>query len=218
MDFWNDITTQKSWELLKKLNKQLHFIVIGGWGIYLWTHAMKSKDIDILLTDWNELEEIKKQFEPRKNDRLKKYEIIVSEIDVDIYLPHYSQMVIPCDHLITMATEKEGFHVLKPEPLLILKQQALLDRKESIKGQKDSIDILSLLSYTTVDFHEYKRLVERYKIPQYRDELKKTISRAKEEFSYLNIIDLRKIKKIKEQWITSLDREITYPKKGDTQP
>lgn len=50
MEFWNDISTLKSWELLKKLNKKLHFIIIGGWGIYLWTHALKSKDIDVLLT------------------------------------------------------------------------------------------------------------------------------------------------------------------------
>ena len=91
MEFWNDIATQKSWELLKKLNKQLHFIVIGGWGVYLWTQAMKSKDIDVLLTRWEDLEEIKKQYEPKKNDRLKKYEIIISDIDVYIYLPHYSE-------------------------------------------------------------------------------------------------------------------------------
>ena len=145
MDFWNDISTRKSWELLKILNKKLHFVVIGGWGIYLWTHALKSKDVDVLLTTWDDLEKIKENYEPKKNDRLKKYEIIVSDIDVDIYLPHYSQMVIPCDQLITMATVKEGFKVLKPEPLLILKQQALLDRKDSIKGQKDRVDILSLL-------------------------------------------------------------------------
>ena len=60
MEFWNDIGTQKSWELLKNLQKKLHFIIIGGWAIYLWTHAIKSKDIDILLTDWTDLDNIKK--------------------------------------------------------------------------------------------------------------------------------------------------------------
>jgi len=204
MEFWNDISTQKSWELLKKLSKELHFVLIGGWGIYLWTHAMKSKDIDVLLTKWEDLEEIKKQYEPKKNDRLKKYEIIVSDIDVDIYLPHYSQMIIPCDQLVTMNVAKEGFNVLKPEPLLILKQQALLDRKDSIKGQKDRIDILALLSNKTIDFKEYKRLVEHYKISYFVDELKKTIKLAKEEYSYLNITNLREIKKIKEEWIQLL--------------
>jgi hypothetical protein len=201
MEFWNDINTQKSWEILKKLNQKLHFIVIGGWGIYLWTHAMKSKDVDVLLTRWEDLEQIKKQYEPKKNDRLKKYEIIVSDIDVDIYLPHYSQMIIPCDQLVNMNVIKEGFHVLKPEPLLILKQQALLDRKDSIKGQKDRIDILALLSNKTIDFKEYKQLTEHHKITYFADELKKMIRVAKEEFSYLNINNPREIKKLKEEWM-----------------
>ncbi len=204
MDFWNDIITEKSWELLKNLKKKLHFIVIGGWAIYLWTHAIKSKDIDILLTDWTDLEDIKKNYELRKNDRLKKYEIIVSEIDVDIYLPHYSQMIIPCEQLITMSIEQEGFLVLKPEPLLILKQQAHHDRHHSTKGQKDRVDIVSLLVSDTVNFEKYNHLIDQYNIPHFRDELKKTITTAKEEFTYLNIVNPREIKKIKEQWTKSL--------------
>ena len=154
MEFWNDLSTQKSWETLKKLNKKIDFIVIGGWGIYLWTHAIKSKDIDILLTDWETLLKIKKWYEPKKNNRLKRYEIIISEIDVDIYVPHYSKMPIPCHHLTAMTTKREGFKVLKPEPLLILKQQAIQDRKNSIKGQKDRIDILSLLLANIINFDD----------------------------------------------------------------
>jgi hypothetical protein len=200
MDFWNDIITEKSWELLKNLQKKLHFIIIGGWAIYLWTHAIKSKDIDILLTDWTDLDQIKKNYELRKNDRLKKYEIIVSEIDVDIYLPHYSQMIIPCEQLITMSIEQEGFLVLKPEPLLILKQQAHHDRHHSIKGQKDRVDILSLLISHTVNFEKYNHLIDQYNIPHFRDELKKTITTAKEEFTYLDITNPREIKKLKEEW------------------
>jgi len=204
MDYWNDIITEKSWDVLKNLKKKLHFIVIGGWAIYLWTHAIKSKDIDILLPDWTDLEGIKKTYELHKNDRLKKYEIIISEIDVDIYLPHYSQMILPCEHLITMSIEQEGFLVLQPEPLLILKQQAYHDRQFSIKGQKDRVDILSLLISETVHFEKYNHLIDQYSIPQFRDELKKIITTAKEEFTYLNIANPREIKKRKEQWIKSL--------------
>jgi len=204
MEFWNDISTLKSWELLKKLNKKLHFIIIGGWGIYLWTHALKSKDIDVLLTSWEDLEKIKKEYEPKKNDRLKKYEIIISDIDVDIYLPHYSQMIIPCNQLITMAIEKEGFMVLKPEPLLILKQHAMLDRKDSIKGQKDRVDILSLLMSKTIDFNDYVQLLEKHSLPYFKDELQKMIKLAKEEFFYLNVTNLREIKKLKNEWTKNL--------------
>ncbi len=206
MDFWNDIITEKSWELLKNLQKKHDFIVIGGWAVYLWTHALKSKDIDILLTDWADLEYIKKTYAARKNDRLKKYEIIISEIDVDIYLPYYSQLIVPCEQLITMSIEQEGFKILKPAPLLILKQQAYHDRQHSIKGQKDRVDIVSLLLSDTINFDEYTRLITLVNIPHFKDELKKIITNAKEEFSYLNITDLRKIKKIKKQWIQKLTR------------
>ena len=204
MEFWSDISTRNSWDLLKKLNKKLDFVVIGGWAIYLWTSAVKSKDIDIILTDWNDLEKIKKSYEPKKNDRLKKYEIIVSDVDVDIYLPHYSQMVIPCDELVTMSIVKEGFKVLKPEPLIILKQQAQLDRKDSIKGQKDRVDILSLLLFMTIDFKEYRQLLEKYNIVFFEKELEGIIKLAKEEFSYLNITNPRKIKQLKEGWMKNL--------------
>jgi len=204
MEFWNDISTRKSWDLLKILNKKLRFIVIGGWAIYIWTNAIKSKDIDVILTDWNDLEKIKESYEPKKNDRLKKYEIIVSGIDVDIYLPHYSQMAIPCDQLVTMTVVKEGFKVLKPEPLLVLKQQALSDRKDSIKGQKDRIDILSLLLSKTINFNEYDQILEKYHLQLFKKELRRMTKLAKEEFSYLNITNPRKIKQLKEEWIKTM--------------
>ena len=204
MDFWNDISTRKSWDLLKKLNKQFNFVVIGGWGIYIWTHAQKSKDIDFILIDWEDLEKIKEKYEPKKNDRLKKYEIIVDEIDVDIYLPHYSKFLIPAEYLITLNVVREGFKVLKPEPLLILKQQALEDRKDSIKGQKDRIDVLSLLISETIDFNEYQQLLEKYKLRNLSRELKKMIKLSQEEFKYLNITNPRKIKQLKEKWIKDL--------------
>jgi len=204
MEFWNDISTRKSLDVLKILNKKLRFIVIGGWAIYLRTNALKSKDIDMILIDWDDLEKIKENYEPKKNDRLKKYEIIVSDIDVDIYIPHYSKMVIPCDQLVTMFTVKEGFKVLKPEPLLILKQQALSDRKDSIKGQKDRVDILSLLLSKTIDFKKYRQLLEKHNIMFFEKELEGIIKLAKEEFSYLNITNPRKIKQLKEEWMKHL--------------
>jgi len=204
MDFWNDISTRKSWDLLKELNKQFNFVVIGGWGIYLWTHSQKSKDIDFII-EWKDLEKIKENYEPKKNDRLKKYEIVVDEVDVDIYLPHYSKFLIPAENLIKLNAVIEGFNVLKPEPLLILKQQALRDRKDSIKGQKDRIDVLSLLISETINFNKYQKILEEYKLWELNRELEKMIKLSREDFKYLNITNPRKIKQLKENWIKNLE-------------
>jgi hypothetical protein len=204
MEFWNDISTQKSWEILKKLNKKLNFIVIGGWNIYLWTHAQKSKDIDFILTKWEDLDKIKKTYELKKNDRLKEYEIIIDEIDVDIYLPHYSRFPIPGDQLIKMTTNREGFTVLKTEPLMILKQQAHKDRKDSIKGLKDRVDILSILLSNMFNYAEYQKILKNYELEEFQMNLTQIIKNAKEEFKYLHILNPRKIKQLKEEWIKNL--------------
>jgi hypothetical protein len=49
MAYYHDIITQKSWEELKTLNKELKFVLIGGWATYLYTRELKSKDIAILV-------------------------------------------------------------------------------------------------------------------------------------------------------------------------
>jgi len=46
--FYQKIITEKSWEALTVFKKQFDFILIGGWAVYLYTHALKSKDIDII--------------------------------------------------------------------------------------------------------------------------------------------------------------------------
>ena len=55
MAYYHDIVTQKSWEELKKLNKKVKFVLIGGWATYLYTKELKSKDIDIYLPHYSEI-------------------------------------------------------------------------------------------------------------------------------------------------------------------
>ncbi|MBU3935685.1 hypothetical protein KJ909_03355, partial [Patescibacteria group bacterium] len=71
--FYHDIITQKSWEELTKLGKTCKFVLIGGWAVYLYTKTLKSKDIDIL-TEYEELGNLRKIYDVAKNERLKKYE------------------------------------------------------------------------------------------------------------------------------------------------
>ncbi|MBM3208873.1 hypothetical protein FJZ40_01070 [Candidatus Shapirobacteria bacterium] len=145
MNFYQEIITQKSWQVLKNLQGKFAFTLIGGWAVWLYTHALKSKDIDIIV-GYEALGELKRIFEVSKNGRLKKYEAKVAEVDLDIYLPFYSNPGLPAELIQKYARKREGFSVPRPEILLILKQKVFEERKASIKGQKDKLDIFSLLT------------------------------------------------------------------------
>ena len=168
MEYWNSDLTEKSWLLLQELRKKYNFILIGGWASYLLTKQQKSKDIDIVI-DIKELEKLKQE-NLIKNDRLKKYEIKFQDIDVDIYLPFYSKLTFPLQELKEYAIEIEGFKLASPEALLILKQGAEINRRNSIKGEKDKIDILSILFFSSINIGEYLKLIKKYSLDNYRSE------------------------------------------------
>lgn len=156
MEYWHDIQTEKSFEILKKIKGKFAFVLIGGWAVYLWAKSHKSKDIDIIV-DFKTLAQLKNLYDLRKNDIMKKYEIKTDGIDIDIYVKHYSQLAVPIENIET--TKIEGLSVAKPEFLLALKQAAEMERKESEKGEKDRIDIIDLLLKCDINFRKYKSIL-----------------------------------------------------------
>lgn len=168
MEYWHDIQTEKSWNVLKEIKGKFPFILIGGWAVYFWTKAQKSKDIDIIV-DFKTLAELKKQYDLRKNDKMRKYEIKKDEIDIDIYVRHYSELALPLEKIET--TKIEGFVVAKPEFLLALKQAAEMERKESEKGEKDRIDIMGMLLRCEINFRKYRKLLRENKKAHFLERL-----------------------------------------------
>ena len=73
MSFWNEPTVERSWSLLLSLKKEHEFILIGGWAVWLYTRALKSKDIDIIV-DHRTLASMMQSMPVKKNDHLRKYE------------------------------------------------------------------------------------------------------------------------------------------------
>lgn len=199
-DFWNSILTEKSWEMLIELRKKLKFILIGGWAVWLLTRQHKSKDIDIIV-GIDELEALKNERNFGKNENLKKYEIKSEEIDIDIYVEHYSRFVIPSEEIKNYTTEIEGFTLVKPELLLILKQAAFKDRQNSVKGEKDAIDIVSLLFFSGLDLKEYYKILKKYKLEDYLSQLKKMLINFK-DYNYLGLnpreFKIKKLKRLEE--------------------
>lgn len=169
-EYYQNLVTDKSFKLLQQLNSKYKFILIGGWAVFFYTHSLKSKDIDVII-DFNELDKLKENYEVFKNERLKKYEIVINEIDIDIYLPFYSKFCLSTEVIQSNTRLIEGFKIPSPEILLLLKQQAYQERRGSSKGEKDKIDILSLLSKVELDFDFYKKLIDDYELTVLRDDL-----------------------------------------------
>jgi hypothetical protein len=161
--FWHSDITEKSFSALVGLNKQFRFILIGGWAVYLWSKKMKSKDIDIVL-DFSELGKMREKYNIQKNPRLKKYEANLKSFDIDIYLPHYSRIGFPLEELEEHTHNLEGFQVPQIEVLLFLKLYTYRERRNSIKGEKDKLDILGLLQEVNVDWPEFKKLCRKYEL------------------------------------------------------
>lgn len=170
MEFWNEIVLEKSWKILQRISKEFDFVLIGGWAVYLWTNSQKSRDID-LIVEYEALDYLKKSYILKKNDHLKKYEIVVDDVDIDIYLPYFSNLGIPVEEIVKYKVKVRGFETLPPELLLILKQTAERDRRDSVKGQKDKVDVLNLLIGLDIDWEKYKEILERYNLKEYKREL-----------------------------------------------
>jgi len=168
MQYYHQLITEKSFQYLQGLKREFRFILIGGWAVYIYTQALKSKDIDIIV-DYAELGKLKEKYSFSKNERLKKYEIKVGEFDVDIYLRHYSDLGIDILEIEKNTYIRNGFLVPWPEILFLLKLFVYSKRRGSNKGQKDELDILSLMSLPEFSWKKYLKLIKDYKFTEYNE-------------------------------------------------
>ena len=163
MEYYHDLVTEKSWRELKYLSRSLNFVLIGGWAVYLYTRQLKSKDIDIIV-DFNQLPVLEKNYALSKNDRLKKYEAVKEEVQIDVYLPHYSRLGLPVEDLLSRSWGLEGFKVLDVNYLAVLKIFTLGQRGRSPKGGKDFLDIISLIISMKVSLPTVRKIVSEYRL------------------------------------------------------
>lgn len=200
--FYQDIITDLSWELLNKLKGRLDFVLIGGWAVYLYTKAIKSKDID-LIVDYEGLTFLQREFNVAKNDRLKKYEVKEGGVDIDIYLPFYSNIGFPLEEILKNTQVAGDFKIPRKEILIILKQKAYIERKAAVKGQKDKIDIISLASMSDFDFGLYKKILHEHGLESYRHVLE-AIFKEPQEVKELSL-NMHQFSKVRKEVLKKLD-------------
>jgi len=200
MEFWNSQLTQKSWVVLQELRKKYDFILIGGWAVYLLAKQQKSKDIDIIV-DINELQRLKNE-NLSKNENLKKYEIKTGDIDIDIYVFYFSKLPILPENLEKYTLMTQGFKVVIPEALIVLKQAAEIERGNSVKGEKDRLDIISLLFFSNIDFNKYISILNENSLTDYIERLT-FILRNFKDYNFLGLSP-REFKIKKEELINKI--------------
>ncbi len=163
---YHNAIVERSWAALQELRRRYQFVLIGGWAAWVHTRGAKSRDIDIVV-DYPELARLRVDYQVRKNERLKKYEIKADGFDIDIYVPHYSTtLALPPEFVRQRAENREGFLVPDAETLLALKLGAWAERRGTPKGTKDQIDIQSLLPFTSRE--RFAAMLERSGIEQGR--------------------------------------------------
>ena len=191
---WRDEVVERSWRVLGELKGFADFVLIGGWGVYLWTRKLKSRDIDVYIDQKNfyklQSELTQKGYALKRNVRLMKFEALISDVEVDIYTPFVSRLVIPCLDVFDrkLYSVIEGFKVAIPEVLLLLKTQAAQDRWHAEKGLKDRVDIISLLKFADVKRDVLEQMLREYDTQHtLRDAVKRAISESRIEYRFLGL-------------------------------
>ncbi|MBO3802837.1 MAG: hypothetical protein JTT11_03020 [Candidatus Brockarchaeota archaeon] len=191
---WREEAVEKSWRVLEELKGMADFVLIGGWGVYLWTKRLKSRDIDIYIDQDNfyrlQSELTLRDCALKRNFRLKKFEALVGDVEVYIYTPFMSGLAVPCADVFEkkLFSSIERFKVAIPEVLLLLKAQAACERWHAEKGVKDRVDIIALLEFADIKRGLLERMLGEYdKRGILRDVIKRSISESRIEYRLLGL-------------------------------
>jgi len=191
---WRDELIERSWRVLNDLKTFVDFVVIGGWGVYFWTKKLKSRDIDLYVSQEAfyklQMELQQRGYPLKRNVRLQKFEALIGDVEVDLYTPFMCNLVIPCSEVLheKLYSIVEGFNVATPEVLLILKAQAARQRWHAEKGVKDRADIISLLQFADIKTDTLRSLLDSYdKKHILLDVIRRAVTESRIEYRVLGL-------------------------------
>lgn len=142
-------------------------VLVGGWATYLRTGVAKSHDIDIIV-DHATLAKLgaKFQLSPSQHISGRKFEIEVEGVGVDVYPVYQSKLgqrlQVPVEVLINHTEKIDGTRVLTAEAQFVAKMAALLDRPDTLPGEKDRREMWVLIwSGRGLDFKGVAGILQR---------------------------------------------------------
>jgi hypothetical protein len=163
-------------------------ILFGGWATYLRTGVAKSHDIDVIV-DHATLGKVRLQHQLTESRHVggRMFEIKVDGVPVDVYPVLQSRLgrrlQLPVETLFPLSERIEGMRVLASEAQFAAKMAALLDRPDSLPGEKDRKEMWALLrSNPGLDFVSLGRILNGagWKSEQQAELLSTTFDRLEE--------------------------------------
>lgn len=149
-------------------------VLFGGWATYLRTGVAKSHDIDVIV-DHPTLDKVRSKHQLSESRHVggRKFEVKLEGVPVDIYPVFQSllgqRLQLPVETLLPLSEKIHGVRVLSSEGQFATKMAALLDRPDSLPGEKDRREMWALLrDKPELDFATVGRLLDRagWKSPQ----------------------------------------------------
>lgn len=142
-------------------------VLIGGWASYLRARVAKSHDIDIIV-DHATLAKLSAKFQmsPSRHISGQKFAIQVEGVGVDVYPVYQSKLgrrlQIPVEVLINHTEKIDRTRVLTVEAQFVAKMAALLDRPDTLPGEKDRHEMWELISSSPgFDFKAVAGILQR---------------------------------------------------------
>jgi len=126
-------------------------VLLGGWATYLRTGVAKSHDIDVIV-DHATLTRLKAKYElsPSQHVSGRQFETKVEGVGVDIYPVYQSKLgrllQVPVEVLINHTEKIDRARVLTAEAQFVAKMAALLDRPDTLPGEKDRLEMWNLIN------------------------------------------------------------------------
>ena len=125
-------------------------VILGGWSTFLRATVAKSHDIDVIV-DHPTLDKLKAEHELSASQHVsgRKFELKVEGVGVDVYPVYQSRLgqklKLPVEALIERTDRIGGVRVLTADAQFVAKMAALLDRPDSLAGEKDRREMVALL-------------------------------------------------------------------------
>ena len=168
MSFYTTDQTERSRSVLDQLVALVPTAtLIGGWGTWVRLYGQMSHDIDLIVSH-DDLTLLRAQlgdFSTSDHVGGKKYRGDFNRIHVDLYVPHQSRLgnklQLRVEDLTQDCESVNGYNVLSVEAHIATKFAALLDRPDSLPGEKDRYEIIGLMESFAADPLKVRTIIER---------------------------------------------------------